>query len=621
MKHIILFPVLIIAAVTASAQWENEGTRYTSSPNLANHVSQLSATSNGGAYMIWETDSQAAVVDTFGGSWLTLQAITDSGRVRAGWPAGGIRLIAPNAYSGGPRVITSQDGGAIVSWHSNAVNPQISQIWVQKFDSTGVPQWNGGQPLQVSLSDGNYNIYPVIASDGRNGVYVAWTQFFNLGYPGNKVLMQHITSLGERDILWKPEGAQAIQLDTPQNYPQISVTSDNAVYIAFEMGYIANQYGNNEQLVLNKINGADGAVANGWPLNGVILTAPTLLDVWPYYGLNLFTDNQNNAMLFWQQESSGGYNDAMYMQLVSPGAENLLPPSGYYPPSGVHLFSDNVYQYPVEDGGGGTGAIYMNATYDTGSNAYFVAFNVIPPDAGSYDLSLINVDAFGNIVWQDTLLTNNGISGYPRLTPDGKGGVFVFYDSLDNAEYYLNAIGVNRSGHIDSAWTPYGPTFGSIDIDDVSSPVVDLDAVYTRPGEAMVTWQRLSLIPTDSSLDIYACNLLSTGQTCTVNPAYPDTAKTDTTPLAINPVSGALESLRVSPNPFNSETFVNFSTSGDYHELLFKIYNLSGELVQENKIAALSNNTILTDALANGLYLYQLVGDNAVLRNGKLVKQ
>jgi hypothetical protein len=82
-----------------------------------------------------------------------------------------------------------------------------------------------------------------------------------------------------------------------------------------------------------------------------------------------------------------------------------------------------------------------------------------------------------------------------------------------------------------------------------------------------------------------------------------------------------LETLQVFPNPCSNQTTVYFSTSGGYNNLILNIYNLSGQLIQESKITPEADNTISTATLAEGLYLYQLVGDNTVVRNGKLIKQ
>ena len=75
--------------------------------------------------------------------------------------------VAYSAASSQTRIVSDADGGAILAWIEN------DDVYVQRFDADGDPQWNAGNPIDLS-SDSDNTGRPEMVADGAGGAIVAW---------------------------------------------------------------------------------------------------------------------------------------------------------------------------------------------------------------------------------------------------------------------------------------------------------------------------------------------------------------------------------------------------------------------------------------------------------------
>ena len=102
-------------------------------------------------------------------------------------PAGWGSLFAGNfnVKPGKTAVIDSQ-GNLIVAWARTPLSGSSSkEIYVQKFDSSGSPKWNGGNPVLIDIfgnTIANLSEY-CIESDLNDGAWISYSYQSNLPIP------------------------------------------------------------------------------------------------------------------------------------------------------------------------------------------------------------------------------------------------------------------------------------------------------------------------------------------------------------------------------------------------------------------------------------------------------
>lgn len=154
----------------------------------------------GGAYVSWNNLIDQYTYDVY------LQHVSASGDLLFG--SGGRKVNSPAiTVNTGGKLCLSGDG-VIIVWGNEQVdpwgpNPQNSNVFVQRFDALGNPQWAGDMPVSTVLSQ---KMFPVIVADNNGGAFVCFSDSRNsdkdqAGYYTNfDIYMQHLDSNGQR--LW-----------------------------------------------------------------------------------------------------------------------------------------------------------------------------------------------------------------------------------------------------------------------------------------------------------------------------------------------------------------------------------------------------------------------------------
>lgn len=97
---------------------------------------------------------------------------------------------------------------------------------------------------------------------------------------------------------------------------------------------------------------------------------------------------------------------------------------------------------------------------------------------------------------------------------------------------------------------------------------------------------------------------------------YPDTTTACALISGINSINATNISITISPNPFHSTSTLKLNT--DFENANLKIYNVLGEMVQQQKIS--SQSTIINrNELDNGIYFFSLINNKGNVASGKFV--
>jgi hypothetical protein len=544
-KTVLFFFVFACSILSIQAQWTGGGTLISSSAEN-NQRTFVSAIPGGGAYTTWVSTS-AAPVNT-----IYLTGTNDNGVVLPGMLTGG-NIISQTGDFYAPIVITSEDSMAIVAWYGYPNGMSKSHIYVQKFSQAGVPQWNGGAPIQVSQGSVDNYKYPIIAADKHFGVYLTWIRYDSVITASSPdVYLQHIDSSGNVAAGWNTSGtAIANTTSVREYYPRLALTPDETgIYIMYPEGLVGNT-----SAKLKLINTSDGSLASGWSSTGLVLTPGPYVYPGIYNDMYLFCDDINNAVCFWVEARSSA-NGEIYMQRVTTTGTKLMGTNGTCVGANT-----------------ADGTSYLEIVKNEEGN-FLMAYNDY---ASWYDVDAKKIAPDGTTIWQNLTTTTNAASAYPKPVSDGHKGMFIFYKNTTSNKLYalaLDSLGIAYSG-----WTVPGTDFGNIGNYSGFNPNYDFDAVASNTGEAIVSWNKVS----GSYYQVYSCNLLSDGSNCTP-------------PTSINSVYES-QDIYVWPNP--AENIINIDLTEN--STLF-LYNTLGELVSSMQ-ATQGNNVINIADFPAGIYI------------------
>ena len=493
MKKWLLLSTLLISFVGCTfAQWASGGTQVSFSADN-HHRPFVSAFPGGGYYATWlSTDTSQAQKNS-----IRLNAFSANGSLLSGWTNGG-NIISPAGDFYAPQLITSEDSSVIVAWYGYPDTASHTEVYVQKYSIGGVALWNGGAPVQVTQDTNRIYEYPFIVSDKNKGVFIVYERFDSVIDPSSTdIFLQHIDSTGNVAAGWNPASTGvAVTPNVREYYPQLALTPDqSSVYVTYGEGLIGST-----SLMLNKFNVSNGALSSGWPSGGLTISSGP--DVYPdiNHDLKLYTDNANNAVVFWIEARLTG-NGEIYMQQVDPSGNSLLTAGGIFVAGDVA--STN-------------GVDYLQVTQDADKN-FLVTFNNL---VNFNDVSAMRIKPNGTVLFNDTLVTTGGYSAYPQSVSDGKRGMYVFYENT-NTPQKLYAIGLDSLGRRYANWALPGSSFGRISTYDPFEPNYDFSAASTDSSKAVIAWTRL--LPS-GLYGLFTCNLLHDGSVCTEQPLAPNTA-------------------------------------------------------------------------------------------------
>ncbi|MEO5619037.1 MAG: T9SS type A sorting domain-containing protein [Candidatus Eisenbacteria bacterium] len=392
-------------------------------------------------------------------SFVALAALVVARPALAQWIPNGVLLSGGGLSGDANRIVSDGVGGAYVAWRKGT---NSDDVFLQRVTASGmlVPGWPvAGLPIATdAVSEQLIAAEP----DGLGGVIVVWSAFYSTSPTGRDHFLQRVGPDGTLAAGW-PVGGLRLPVPGSQYFAELADDGSGGVYIVWEddREYLVN---GEDVYALHLL--ADGAVAPGWPADGLPIAVGTF---WSGL-LSAVPDGSGGAFFVWHDDRlNPGWLGTFGTRVHADGslASGWNPNGNFLSPWG----------FLTACGDGATG-IYVLSTdanpyYAVETNFYLHRFGPTgAPAPGWTTNGIVGCDAAG---FRD---------GH-ELVPDGRGGAFAaWYDSRGGAEIY--AIRILPDGSLAPGWTEDGTLVS--DPANLQGGDFDPRLVDDGAGGAFLTW-------------------------------------------------------------------------------------------------------------------------------------
>jgi hypothetical protein len=356
-------------------------------------------------------------------------------------------------------LISDDSGGAIMAWTDKRSGN--SDIYVQRVNSTGVPQWAADGVAISTVSGDQYG--PTLISDGSGGAIMAWTD----NRSGNSdIYAQRVNSSGV--VQWTVDGVAISTAASIQASPKIISDGSGGAIITWY-----DDRGGNYDIYAQRVNSTG---VPQWAADGAAISTAANSQYKP----TLISDGLGGAIITWTDDRSGNYD--IYAQRVNSSGAVQWTADG----AAISTAADSQNEPTlISDGSGGA----IITWYDNRS--------------GNPDIYAQRVNSSGAVQWTAdgaAISTASGEQYEPCLISDGSGGALITWFDYRSGDWDIYAQRVNSSGIVQ--WTADGVAI-SVAADEQSYPQIVSDG----SGGAIITWQDYR----DGGYDIYAQRVNSSG--------------------------------------------------------------------------------------------------------------
>jgi len=255
-----------------------------------------------------------------------------------------------------------------------------------------------------------------------------------------------------------------------------------------------------------------------------------------------------------------------------------------------------------------TGTIHATPDVSTANAAadFLVAYNYTV--ALPQDIELLYPAQFGGnlVLTPHTYILNGGTTFTDTVYLNSQGvanAVFVIkVEGAFQTSTFSNVVLINGT----EAKNVYWMVNGAVEINNnsifngtiLSQGAITLNTGVQINGRALTGVGSLTTNAINSAADIVlgSCNVVS------INEIKENT------------------SVIIYPNPFTNSTTITLDNMDNFNKVELRLYTILGEEIMSTNITSTST-TINTSKLSSGVYFYKLIGDNQIIKSGKLISQ
>jgi len=373
---------------------------------------------SGGAIIAWQDSrNDGSFFDIYA------QRINSEGIVL--WTTDGVAISTGIGDRRAPAIVSDGIGGAIITWIDSRSGFNLTDIYAQRIDSSGVVQWttDGLAICTEAASQGSQ----AIISDGSGGAIITWVDGRSGNGTGDKIYAQRIDSSGSIHSGWITDGvAICSNLPNTRNHPTIVGDGLGGAIITWSDYRNSSTY----DIYAQKIN-ASGIVQ--WDANGVAICTFPEMQGKP----KIVRDGESGAIIAW--EDTRTTQGDIYAQRIDASG-NLL-----WALNGLSICSQPPYTQAnhniISNGSGGA----IITWYDNRN--------------GNYDIYAQAVNGAGLVQWiVDGIVVCSAIDNqyFPALVADGLGGAIITWhdNRLGTSAFDIYAQRINSEGA--TQWTTDG---------------------------------------------------------------------------------------------------------------------------------------------------------------------
>ncbi len=202
-------------------QWTANGVSVSSAPSRQWLPSGMVPDGAGGAIVTWMD------LRNGGNAWDLYTQRLDSQGVPQ-WANDGVLLTGAASSQTTAASIPDGAGGAITVWQDTRNGQQ--DIYIQRVNSAGVPQWTAdGVPVAIAPRN---KFDPTIIADGTGGAIVAWHDYRNWNFSANAdIYIQRIDGSGTAQ--WTSNGIGLCTTPRQQYYPQLAADGSGGAFVVW----------------------------------------------------------------------------------------------------------------------------------------------------------------------------------------------------------------------------------------------------------------------------------------------------------------------------------------------------------------------------------------------------
>ncbi len=354
---------------------------------------------------------QQIISDGFGGAIITWVAGGDiyAQRVFSNgtkcWGSGVVVCSAASSQSY-PKLCTDGSGGAIITWQDSR-NPPLNadDIYAQRINSTGSPQWaTNGVAICIATYGGKHTS-PEICSDENGGAIITWVD--NRTVPENwNIYAQKINANGETQ--WLANGTVICNANNDQETARLVSDGQGGAIITWR----DDRTGIDSWPVYAQRIDSNGVTR--WTANGIVITNYTI----HYSDQYMCSDGAGGAIITWR-DSRTEYN--LFAQKINSAGTALWDSNGV----AVCTAADNQVPRGISSDGNGGAVIVW---YDMRSG------NFLNPDIYAQQLN-----SSGNAKWDangTAICSEGNYQDYATVLVSTKG--VAFFAWTDNRSYVTN---------------------------------------------------------------------------------------------------------------------------------------------------------------------------------------
>ena len=474
LKPASIFILLVLSTLPILPQWSTDPNINTPICTALNKQTEAATCSNqqGGAFMVWRDYRNNAGI--FEGD-IYAQQLDFSGNPM--WLTDGIIINSAANGQFRPKIISDNNGGAIIVWAKNSGGFYGYDLYAQRINADGNLLWNpNGVAVAVSSATDSFH---EIVPDGYGGAIVTWTRVLSGGGEAN-IYAQRFDADG--NMLWTTNGAAVCTALQMQSWSKLVSDSDGGAIIVWEDG--RNGSGMND-IYAQRIDKNGVAL---WSTDGVPVCAdPSYQTV-----TEICCDGNGGAVIAWEDNRTGSsvifgqrINSAGEVQWASDG-KLLSPPS-------------TTCKEPI-------------LCFDNAENAYLVWTTQV--QATETNIGSQKIDLDGNLLWGSAGVDICLAPSYQQeisVIHNIAGGIIVTWQDLRNitdADIYAQWIDDNGN----PKWLFNGKKICGV-AGEQSYPVLSTDGL----AGAIISWWDLR---NGTNEDIYEQNIDYRGELGTTNNYY-----------------------------------------------------------------------------------------------------
>ncbi|MFB3897285.1 MAG: hypothetical protein ACE14V_13370 [bacterium] len=175
----------------------------------------LTSDGNHGAILTWQDTRK-------GGKDIYAQRIDSSGFAQ--WTSNGIAICTTSGSEQYPMIVSDDSGGAIITWYDDRNGN--NDIYAQRINANGVPQWTANGVAVCSTANDQNS--PMLVSDGSSGTIITWND------DRSDIYAQRINASGVPQ--WSINGLAICTAANGQHYPGLISDNNGGAIIVWNDG-------------------------------------------------------------------------------------------------------------------------------------------------------------------------------------------------------------------------------------------------------------------------------------------------------------------------------------------------------------------------------------------------